>query len=123
VITRDQYMMGRDREYPTTEEQEVNCARLLWRVNAVLKALGLDTVVNSGYRPGHYNVMARGAPNSAHLTCEAVDLRDPSEHLEKVITDGILVHFGLYAEDVSATPGWIHLQIRAPKSGNRRFKP
>lgn len=126
-ITREVLLMGRDEEYPTTEEIEVNIARLLFRVNSFLKALGPDyqnLKVTSGYRPGKYNLMARGAPNSSHLTGEAIDLGYTGPSIIERITDkDLLTVYNLYMEDPTATPGWIHLQTRPTKSGKRIFKP
>ena len=110
MITRDQYMMGRDSKYPTTEELEKNAAVLLFRVNRLLRHLNQTCGVSSGYRPGHYN---QGyAPKSAHLTCEAVDLIDLKGELKALITPLVLEQFNLWAEDLNKTPTWLHLQSR-----------
>lgn len=61
---------------------------------------------------------------SAHLTGEAVDIADNGE-LQKWLKKNMkkMEELGLYAEDFSATPTWVHLQKRAPKSGKRFFLP
>jgi uncharacterized protein YcbK (DUF882 family) len=126
MVTREQYMMGRDTEYPTTEEIEVNAARLLHRVRGVLAEIGLTKVsITSGYRPGKYNKAAGGAAKSAHVTGEAVDLADYEDVIKTyLIKNPIKLDlWNLYMEDPSATPTWCHLQTRPTKSGNRIFKP
>ena len=64
-----------------------------------------------------------GAPNSAHKEGRAVDVYDPNNSLDLWLTDAVLEKHGLYREAPSATPGWCHLQTRAPGSGNRTFQP
>lgn len=129
-LTRETFMMGRDREYPTTEELEVNAARLLHRVRKLLGKYatatgrtGIVVTVTSGYRPGHYN---RGyAAASAHLTCQAVDLHDPQSELATWLQahSTILEDCALYMEDPAKTKGWVHLQSRVTLSGKRIFTP
>lgn len=70
--------------------------------------------ITSGYRPVEYNKKIGGAPNSAHLFCQAVDIADSSRKLADYITKnpGILEECDLYMEDPAATPTWIHLQSR-----------
>jgi hypothetical protein len=64
-----------------------------------------------------------GAPNSAHRDARGVDVYDPLNRLDDWITDDVLKRCGLYREAPSATPGWTHLQTRAPGSGMRTFRP
>ena len=61
---------------------------------------------------------------SAHLTGEGVDIADDGE-LQRWLKVNVkkLKELGLYVEDFSATPTWVHIQNRAPKSGNTFFKP
>lgn len=62
---------------------------------------------------------------SCHLTGEAVDIADPDGKLGAWLKENKkkLEELGLYVEDLKYTPGWCHLQIRAPKSGRRFFIP
>ncbi len=117
--------MGRDAEYPLTPVMEGNLAELLKRLNQFRHIYGNPMVVSSGYRPGPYNIKAGGAPNSSHLTCEACDFRDADGKLKDYLSKnpGILDICDLYMEHPDVTPTWVHLQIRATKSGNRIFKP
>jgi len=124
LIDRAMYLMGRDKEYPLDELLEINCAKLLYRVNGLLKVLKVNPSVTSGYRPGHYNKAAGGATQSSHISCEAVDLGDAHLQLGKTIANSMLLKdFDLYMEDPAATPGWCHLQTRPTRSGKRIFKP
>lgn len=65
------------------------------------------------------------AMGSSHLYGSAVDIADPKGELKKWLETryGELVNCGLYMEDPKSTPTWVHLQIYAPKSMNRIFKP
>lgn len=123
LITLEQYLMGRDVEYPPTAAQLANANNTLTAVNALLTEIGVtDARVRSGYRPGHYNIVAGGAPSSKHLTCEACDVADDNDgSLNKKITYKLLAKHGLYREHPTQTPTWVHLQTVAPKSGRRTF--
>lgn len=119
MIDRLTYLMGRDAEYPTTEQIEINIAALLFRVNQLLKHLGISNAgISSGYRPGKYN--QNFAQKSAHLSGEAVDIIDVKGELKAKVTPDLLEQFNLYAEDFSKTPTWLHLQTRPASS--RIFK-
>jgi hypothetical protein len=105
-------------------------AELLRRVNSLMADVALlipsfKTAVSSGYRPPSVNRRVGGAPNSAHLTCEAVDLRDMGGTLGKFLVkrQDLLVTHDLYMEDPKVTTTWVHLQTRPTKSGSRVFKP
>lgn len=125
-LDRVTYLMGRDKEYPTTEELEVSIARLLHRVNSLLRNLPTElqvTGLTSGYRPGKYNEAAGGSPRSAHLTCEACDLGDPTGKVAAFLlaNQTKLQVAGLYMEHPSRTKGWVHLQTR--KTTQQVFLP
>ena len=65
------------------------------------------------------------AMGSSHLYGAAVDIADPKGELKKWLETryGELVNCGLYMEDPKSTPTWVHLQIYAPRSMSRIFKP
>lgn len=71
------------------------------------------------------------AMGSSHLYGAAVDIADPngllSTWLQSIEGQRRLVECGLWMEDPKSTHGkngnWCHLQIYAPKSFNRYFKP
>ena len=129
MVTRDEVLKGRERDYPLSPELESNLNKLLDAVNKLRLAYGKPLIITSGYRPGHFNKNANGAKKSAHMTCEAVDIKDDSNGtLAKwcLANLNILEQFGLYMESPTATqepPGkfWVHLQIRPTK--NRVFLP
>ena len=126
AISRDEVLMGRDKKYPLTPEMEQNLQKLLVALNKFRQIYGKSMVVSSGYRPAAINANVPGAAKkSAHMSCEACDFRDTDGSLDKYCMDNlyILEQCGLYLEHPSATPGWCHLQIRRPGSGNRVFKP
>ena len=121
MITRDEILMGRDKEFPLSTELETHLSSLLVAVNKLRTLYGKPMFVSSGYRPGHYNWDAHGAANSPHITCQAVDFVDKDKALKKWITPEILEKCGLYQEHPDYTPTWVHVQIRPTK--NRVFKP
>lgn len=124
-VSYEELLMQRHWEYPVSELDAVNMARVWHRINLLLtkypKKLA-EPLVSSGYRPGHYNTRAGGAAKSSHLTCEAVDIRDPDGALDKWIDANpqVLVEADLWREDPAATSSWCHLDIRPRK--NRTFK-
>lgn len=125
MITLREYLMGRDATSPLTTELALNAASLLASVNFIRAKYDKVLLVSSGYRPGALNTAAKGAAKSPHLTCEAIDLSDPNGTLAKWLMANLklLEQVGLYMEAPSHTPGWVHLQTRRPKSGNRIFLP
>lgn len=86
------------------------------------------SIINSGWRPPQVNAATPGsAPNSKHMSGQAVDLYDPDGDLDEwaMSVDGLetLTKLGLWMEHPSATKGWCHLQTVPPRSGNRVFYP
>lgn len=120
-ISRNEILMGRDVEFPLSQELEDNLSNLLIAVNKLRDLYGIPMYVSSGYRPGHYNTDAGGAPNSTHMLCMAVDFHDADNKLKDWITLEILEQCGLYQEDPEYTPTWFHVQIRPTQ--NRIFIP
>ena len=113
-----------------SEEVRANALELLSKVNAMLADIQLQEAqepkVNSGWRPQGYNATIPGAaPNSKHITGQAVDLADPDGALDDFlfVRPARLIEHGLYMEHPLATKGWVHLQCVAPRSGNRIFYP
>lgn len=123
MITREEVLMGRDKEYPLTPELEANLTKLLVALNKFRAAYGKPMIVTSGYRPGHYNKNAGGSKRSSHLTCQACDFADPTGGLAAYCIENIelLAEIGLWLESPARTKGWIHLQIRP--TVNRVFEP
>jgi uncharacterized protein YcbK (DUF882 family) len=121
MITKKEILMGRDVEYPLNENLKNNLDKLLECLNKFRELYGKPMAVSSGYRPGKYNVLVKGAKNSSHITCEACDFRDNDGKLKSFITEEILEMCDLYMEDPNYTPTWVHLSIRPTKK--RIFKP
>jgi hypothetical protein len=124
-VSFEELLMQRHWEYPLSELDAANMARVWLRVNQLLAKYPeklAPPLVSSGYRPGHYNVKAGGAARSTHLTCEAVDIRDPNGKLDAWIDSNpnVLVECNLWREDPKVTATWCHLDIRPRK--NRTFK-
>lgn len=120
-----------------TDVRKHNAAILLNVVNAAISHMQKKGVVfktnpktetqisgntEGGFRP---QGTATGKKFSAHKEGMAVDIYDPDNAIDNYITANhqILDTFNLYREHPSATPGWCHLSIRAPKSGRRTFYP
>ncbi len=124
-ISPQEILKGREVKHPLSQQMKENLDKLLVATNRLRVYYGKPLIVSSGYRPGEYNERAKGAPNSAHLTCEAVDFRDPDRELARWILNNTQVLFdcGLYLEDPQYTPTWVHVQIRKPPSGQLVFKP
>lgn len=125
MVSAKEILMGRDNEFPLDEEQFYNLLDLLPRINLVRFHYNKPLYVSSGYRPGRYNSNAGGAAKSSHLTCEAVDFADPNGSFALWCLDNLatLKKAGLFMEDPRWTPGWVHLQSRKVRSGNRVFVP
>lgn len=100
-----------------------NTLELLHKVDIIRERYGRSLIVTSGYRPEEYNESIGGARNSAHITCQAIDLFDPNGDFKCWLRDniGILDELDLYMESARYTQTWVHLQTRPTKS--RVFKP
>ena len=123
MITRDEILMGREKQSPLNKDQEDNLSKLLIAVNIFRKAYGKPMIVTSGYRPSAINAAIGGAKKSSHMSCQAVDFKDTDGKLAKWCLENIKVleDARLYMEDPESTKGWVHLQIRPTR--NRVFKP
>ena len=116
--------------YPTTPEIDANLSVLLDRINVVRAVYGIPMTVTSGLRSQAQQdaLIAAGksnAPKSHHLTGEACDIADADGALWRwcMVNMQVLIDTGLWLEDKSATPTWVHFQIVPPKSGKRIFIP
>jgi len=137
------YWRGMDSSHARelTQETRANAARLIGRVNAMLDELGVSrATVTSGWRPPSYNerLRAMGVPaarNSQHITGQAVDIADPGHTISNMVLGdpSILERHGLWMEDPSRTPTWVHFDLGAGRDPgrhrdgtprkNRVFKP
>lgn len=140
-ITIHDYFMGRDAKYPLSLTPSIQQAaeRTVELANMALdkaSEFGIGNVVSpitmtqvsSGWRPPQINSATPGAaPNSKHMTGEAIDLYDPDGDLDEWFMAepgrNCLEILGLWMEHPAATKGWCHLQTVPPRSGNRVFYP
>lgn len=127
MITLAEYLKNHG-EPPETVK--ANALELLSRVNALLSELPYDEArkpkVNSGWRPADYNkTVANAAPNSRHITGQAVDIADPDGVIDSHLHThfDLLIKHRLWMEHPAATKGWSHLQSVPPRSGNLCFYP
>lgn len=130
MITLTDYWMGRDREFPLalTPQIEKNAALTVQLANALLVRFGEGRKVTSGWRSPEVNAKTAGAaPNSKHMTGQAIDLADPEGDLDAWLMSAegqaAMAELGLWHEHPAATKGWAHLQTVPPRSGRRTFYP
>jgi hypothetical protein len=141
VISLHDYWIGRDRQFPMamSPDLEHNAAIMVELANKLLvlahsAGITLPTnphtgsVVSSGWRPASINAATpNAAPNSKHMTGQAIDLYDPDGDLDEwlISADGqkVMADLGLWHEHPSATKGWAHVQSLPPRSGRRTFYP
>lgn len=127
-ITLDEYYMGRDKLFPgeLSDAHKMNAQRTVDKANALLEVFGSKRRVTSGWRPAEINSSTKGAaPNSKHMTCQAVDLEDNNKELINwcLNNQDILKQLEVWFEDPRATPTWVHMQIVPPTSGHLFFMP
>ena len=131
-ISATEFLMGRDVAAPPTPEMIGNYNTLIPRVNEMLELFfkanpnASRLSVNSGYRTPEVNAATKGAaPQSNHMRCAAVDLRDDDRLLSKWMLANLkaMETIGLWMEDPKSTPTWVHFQIFPPKSGRRVYLP
>jgi hypothetical protein len=128
VITLADFYMGRDRRFPDelTDEKRSNAEETIDKANQLLERFGETRKVNSGWRPASINKSTVGAaPKSKHMECLAIDLEDKDGSLDAWCLENleVLQEIGLWLESPESSPGWCHIQIVPPRSGNRVFKP
>lgn len=127
MILAKELLMGRQVEFPLTEQLLDNLCVLHAAVNQIRRAYGKPMTVTSGYRPGRFNTAAGGAKGSAHLVCLAADFADVDGSLATWCLANLwrLQAAGLWLEDPTHTKGWVHLQARDPGTGPTQgvFKP
>lgn len=126
ILTSSGKFPDRPVTYRPLKATLAHAADLCAKLNRLQMYWQRQLVLTSGYRPPAINAKTAGAAkHSLHQICAAADIHDPEGKLAAYCLGDLpmLVHLGLYMEDPSATPGWVHLQLFAPKSGNRVFKP
>lgn len=131
MLTPDEYFGKFTPQFDPGEVVRANADFLLERVNALLDELpqipaAVERIVNSGWRPASYNAtVPNAAPNSRHITGQAIDIRDPDGELDEFLFNNpqFLSRFQLWMEHPLSSKGWTHLQSVPPRSGNRIFFP
>lgn len=127
--------------YELDTERERNFHRHYYAVNEFRHAYGQPMVVTSGVRSVEDQVAiyfdknrkraSVGLPpitppmGSAHIVGAATDFSDPSQRIYAFAAANIelLEQLGLWLEDATYTPGWVHMQSVPPKSQKRFFIP
>jgi len=135
-FSRSELLKGREVQYPLSEEQESNLVKLLTAINPIREAWGGPLSVSSCYRPAAINDKVVGAAKaSAHTMCQAIDIVDKDGKLAEWSLHNLtlLGECGIFMEDPRYTivlnkdgtrySGWVHYDIRGPKSGKRVFIP
>lgn len=127
-VSLDEYLeASEEHHYVWTDlpsEVQVNVVDLLVRVNLLREKVPYEFIVDSGYRSPEHNKAVGGAPDSAHVTGQAIDIRGSvggnTELIKKYLKAhvGFLEKYGLWVEDFASTPDWVHL-TSVPK--HKRF--
>lgn len=94
---------------------------LLDKLDEIRDAFGSPIGLTCASRCPTHNAAVGGAPNSNHITGLAADMVYTPE-LATYIEANLVTH-DVYMEDTGSTPTWRHIQLDAPKSGNRVFIP
>jgi hypothetical protein len=140
MISVEEYFGIKGKHPDCTQPRRTNAVQLLSRVNTLLMRAAEEGAYLwvedpdtgsciSGSRGGsgdggfRLSTATTGRPGSSHKEGQGVDVYDPDNDLDEWITDEILEQSGLYREHPDHTPGWCHLQTRAPGSGRRTFLP
>ena len=137
MITLRQYVGPHSDSVDWNVERMANAERLLSacaKLEEMILKDGINLPVNpstqsgvSGQTMGGFRPQSctQGAAKSSHKEGLAVDRYDPYGKIDDWCSSNLdkLVECGIYIEHPSATPGWSHWTIKAPKSGNRVFYP
>ena len=125
-ISVEEYLMGRIKVEELTPEQVGNMNTLIPKINTLLERYKRPLEMNSGFRTEEEQMRINPkAPKSKHTECAAIDIGDKDHNFRYWVLMHLdyLIELGLYMEDPSHTPTWVHLQCIPPKSGKRIFIP
>lgn len=116
--------------YPLPPDVEKNVTILIERLSLIREAYGRPMIITSGYRSKEdqmriYAGKVKVPMGSAHLIGAAADVSDRDRSLAGFCYANIslLEKVGLWCEDPTRTPTWLHFQIYPPASGSRFFLP
>ncbi len=122
-ITKEEVLKGRIKEEELSPEMQENLEILIEKINKVRDAYGKPMTVTSGLRTmeDHLRIYkekgitdkSKIPMKSKHLYCQAVDISDPHQELQKWCEKNVslLEEIGLWMESFSATKNWCHFQI------------
>lgn len=103
-----------------------NLLELFDALSSLESEMGFDLIISRGYStPKEQMEINPKAPNSAHISGQAVDIEDLDKDVWKWCDANldVLEVLGFYIEDGNYTASHVHLQTRAPASGHRVFIP
>lgn len=125
-VTEEEYLNKHLKNEEFTETHQKNMEILLDKICTLRHIYKKPFIVTSGWRPTSYNAKIGGAKNSAHITCEAIDIKDVNGEIATWLCDenfDLLQELDLYIENPAFTKTWVHIQTRPTRSGSRIFKP
>ena len=132
MITTRQYFGKWKTSDGINDVVEKNAQILVCKVSLLMSLYGKELAITSGFRPFSYNKQIGGSDKSLHCYGQAIDLHDPDKSFGEwcVLNVEHLVQNGLYMESLTKThlsqdplKRWVHLQSKAPRSGNTIFLP
>ena len=128
MITKRQLLRTYDTLFAEDYTPQIsdNLDAVVEKVNQFLAKYTGPVLVNSGWRPAAVNSSTMGAaPKSNHMVGLAVDLSDVDGKIMAYVLNNLdlALKLGLYFEDWRWTKTWCHIQIIAPKSKKRIFRP
>lgn len=107
-------------------EHVANILKVAQRLEIIKTIFGnAPIIIQSWYRPNHYNHAIGGSLGSAHMTGEAVDFRVSGMHSYDVRRrlESELENLQIRMERLWDTANWCHIDIRQPIGGLRYFSP
>jgi len=125
-------------DYPLSAEQLTNFETLHTKLNRIRQDFGKPMIITSGVRSiedqtriDRKRIGVSGKPaavrkGSCHLKAAAADIADRTGELAAWLLEDHgrrLKEYDVYIEDPIVTKVYVHIQVLAPRSGNRVFQP
>jgi len=110
--------------HPDADQNISNMITICQKVQKIRKILGDKPIFfTSGYRPLYYNNLIKGAVNSGHLYCEALDWKHATKSAEECrkILKPHLDTLEIRMENRCGD--WVHTDIKPPGITGRYFTP